>query len=177
MFFRMLSSNLRSQSEKWYTVGIMPITLAIQSSFLDESGRSWTLHFFHRFLYLLFSHLIRASFHGSIVNGVTSFPLLGIIVADQPEELSLLCLKIRDSYTDYSHCVLPSRLRTSANTQDPTCQGNSPDDSVVRQPFRSVSISNKSGQFTNFIYRERDPSVTVRHQFLMAAHHRQRKLS
>lgn len=75
-----------------------------------------------------------------------------------------------------SHCVLPSRLRSKHHTRTRSCEGSSSDHSAVLQNRRRVCVRNNTGKLTNYMYGERDPSMTVRHRFWLFLHHRQRHL-
>lgn len=92
MFVGISFANLHPYSETWYTVGIIPTTTSILPSLPDDWRRCLKLQLFHRFPFLLFQPLLRASFNRFIVNCITYFPHLGMVATDQPEK-RLSCVR------------------------------------------------------------------------------------
>lgn len=169
-FMRIRFSNLHPYSEQWSTISIAPNTQSIPVSFPSERRRALKLQLFHRFLYMVLMALLSASFSGAVINNATFFARVGMIVADQPEERTLLCLKRRDSDMDCTHCVLPSRIRSMASRHRSTV--SSSDDDSVSPSRRRTSIRNGMAHTSIRSYPERNPVATVHHQLLLAQHRR-----
>lgn len=65
---------------------------------------------FQRYLFLLLRDVITASHDGWMSNGTLIFIRLNTIVADQPQERALFCLKRAQSYKEHSICLVPLML-------------------------------------------------------------------
>lgn len=82
------------------------------------SSKSFLKHpwmeLYQRFIFKSFSDLITAFYTGVPLRGEICFPRIGIIIADQPEERILMCVKRRDSFLHCSHCILSSRVQSTS---------------------------------------------------------------
>lgn len=175
-FVRIRFSNIQTFFEQWFTVGTASNTSYIPLYLPDERRMYVKIQLFHRFIFLLFNPMIRASFNGYRIDGQTYFTRLDLVLADQPEESTLLCLKSRDSDMDCSHCVLPSRLRSTTNVPSRPRDSSSSEEDSVLQHRRRTSMRHTAGQLCHNRHSERDPSVTMRHQLSLSLHQRDRML-
>lgn len=177
-FLRVRYANLKPHTEHWFTICLAPVTSIITATLPDETRRKLKLQLYHCFIFTLFRRLVRASYTGIVFNATTYSPRISMVVADQPEERSLLALKRRDSDMECSHCTLRTRLR-----EEQSCSGtlsapsSSSDNESSHTPRRRVmSRRNTDGDLSSVRLPERDPIRTVRHQLDITIHNKTRHL-
>lgn len=177
-FFRVRFSNIRPVSDCWFTIAIAPTTSTIPSSLPYETKRRMRLELYQRFIFRVFCDMITASYSGFPYLGDMFFPRLAMIVADQPEERALLCLKRRDSFMDCTHCTLPSRIPStsavrirSTNPHTPYFQSSSDDESPAAHRARKT-VPNITAQLSTDSHPHRDVARTLQHQLCVASHNR-----
>lgn len=158
-FVRVRFANIKHFSEKWFDIGIAPTLKNFPDYVPDIVKRRLRALLYHRFLFTMMKNLVKASYNGLVVNGVTLVPRIGMCIADQPEERMLLCLKGHDSFMDCTLCTLPSRI---------SAQGNVSSDD--EQASRQSSVSNRSGQLSSEMHSTRPVQKTVKCQLDIANH-------
>lgn len=122
-----------------------------------------------RFLFLHFKPLIKAYYKGTVQNGCTYFPLVAMLVDDQPEERTLLSLKRRDSDMDCTHCMLRSRIGGTQHRHQTQVVSSSSDEHVTA-PRRHCSVCNTVGKLSFIRTCERATCGTVHHQLFVSLH-------
>lgn len=160
VFIRVRFPNIKGFSEKWFDIGIAPTQKQFPEYLPEYARRRLRALLYHRFLFLMMKKMAKASYHGLIINGVTLVPRIGMLIADQPEERMLLCLKGHDSFMDCSLCTLPSRI----SSQDNATSEDEP------TPTRQHSVSNRVGQLRSDFYSPRPVGNTVTAQLELANH-------
>lgn len=93
-FIEVRFSNVDQYSETWYTVGIAPTSKVTPASVPTQKRRKMKLLLFQWFIFLMFRNLIGVSYNDGLSQGALLYACISIIICDQPEEMSLLCLKL-----------------------------------------------------------------------------------
>ena len=110
---RVRFSNVRGITNTWFEVGIVP-TLDLDGAQLSKAAlRREKNELWQRFTFQAFRSCIEKSHFGIDVNGTKLFPRLGAIVTDQVQERPSCGLKGHDSFFDCTHCLIPTRRKTS----------------------------------------------------------------
>lgn len=158
-------------------MGIAPTARSIPGIFPDEKVRHFKVQLLQRIIFVLFKRLIQSSCNEVVVGGTTYVPLISMLVADQPEEHTLVFLKRCDSDMDCTYFVLRSTLRTDHLQLQAQLQANSSDDDATRPTRRRASLQNTSAHLALSDGPKRDPTITVRHQLSVFLHNSHRHLN
>lgn len=110
-FLRVWFISIKQYTEKWLKIGIAPTARTIPSSVPNARRGQLRLSLLQRFIYICFKKRNQACFNGFVFKGYTYITRVGMFVADQPEERTVIALKRNDSDMDCSHCTLQSRIR------------------------------------------------------------------
>lgn len=86
----------------------MPIAIGSGKALPDEIRRRAKNELFQRFLFLVVKPIINASFNGFIRDGLVVYPIIGIFVADEPQERYFMRLKYAESFADCTCFLMPS---------------------------------------------------------------------
>lgn len=119
-FFYIRFSNNHPFCDQLFTVFIAPNTSFIPFFLSREHCRCLKLQLFHRFIFLRFNKIFQDSFDGVIIDVKTFYLRFGMVVSNQPEERTLLCLKRHDWDMGCSRCILLSILCYISNVQGQT---------------------------------------------------------
>lgn len=127
--------NIAGMSQTWHEIGIAPAIDTDGEVRTDIEKRKERMVLFQRYVFLVLRDVIKASSEGVLFDGRLIFPRVTMIVSDQKQERSFLCLMGAGSYTDCSFCIMPSRIpRKRLIPQDLTDTETSP-----RKKQKSVS--------------------------------------
>ena len=96
--------NIRGQRDKWHEIGICP-TFRSRDVKNRTSLAKIRAELFHRYLFLVLKSSMEKCKEGFEVAGTLVSPQLLMILADQPQERSLLGLKNVGSFRDCSLCI------------------------------------------------------------------------
>lgn len=95
-------NNISPFIEKWYTIGIEPSPRSIPFALLEERRRQLRPEILQRVIFMCFKDIILASYKRFVLNKVDYLPRIGIFVAENPEERSVMALERLDYDMNYS---------------------------------------------------------------------------
>lgn len=186
-FVRVSLSSLHPHSEQWHTIRIAPTSSSIPTALPLQRRRQLKLQLLHWFMFRIFRTTTLASFSGIIVHCSTFYPRIAMLIADQPEERTLMSLKRRYSDMDCSHCMLRPRIRSYGpllsyvrqewSISVASSDGTSSNDAERPRVTRGTSHRNIVGQLCPTRHKERDVITTITHQLNFATHMTRRHLS
>lgn len=101
-FYPVRSANYRGYIIYWYTIAIAPTTKIIPLFLSTERKSKMKSLLLQHFWVLLFKAILWTFFSDFPVDKSFLFPPVEMLVAYQPDERAVLCLKGRDSYMDCS---------------------------------------------------------------------------
>lgn len=108
---RIQLSNLKKTKRKWMDIGYAPTMTKVAKSLSTGKAKEERAELFQRFLFVVLKNLINASHSGFVTKEAIVFPLLTMVIADQPQERTFFALKYSQSYKDCSICLAPTDLR------------------------------------------------------------------
>lgn len=124
---------------KCFIVHVFPPSQLIPAALHEEVHRKLRMQLTQRFFFVMVKALMRSYFGGVVVGSDRLVPCVGMCIADQPQERTIMALKHRDALMDCSHCTLPSRLHTRTVTgyqsgNNNECNGHVPSSSDEDEP-------------------------------------------
>lgn len=174
---RVRFGNVHRHTETWFPVEISPTHTSIPSTLPDESRWHLKLQLLHRFLFSMFKSLMRVSYSGFVEKSSTFFPLLAIIIADHPGELSLLSLKRRDRDKLHALPFTVTYKRQTHTTPSSPSLSSSPSEDDRTQYRRRSSFRNNDGHLSLSFYPPRNIPVIIRSQLTATSQNQNRHLS
>lgn len=126
----------------------------------------------------MFHSLITTSYIGVPIRGELFVPRIGMIIANQPEEQTLLCLKRRNSFMDCSLCTLPSIVKSQTTPRSistvhlPSSAATTPDEDDLSMTRSRRTCPNTSAHLYPASHSQRDVTETLSHQLRLATQNR-----